>query len=74
MKTKQIAQTCLDAMQLREESWSEVEKRYTKSEMTCCKEACGKNEIDEDLAELMYLANSWPNDVYEWAQEVLLKK
>jgi hypothetical protein len=74
METKQIAQACLDAMKIHEDSWFAAKNIYTKDEMVCCTEACEKNGVDTDLAELMYLARySWPNDVDFWAESILRK-
>ncbi len=74
METKQIAQACLDAVEIHEDSWFATKNKYTKDEMDCCIEACEKNGVDKDLAELMYLATfTWLNDVCDWAKEALRK-
>jgi len=69
----EVAKACLKMMELHEKSWSEG--RYFKHTTDCAKEACKLLGVDPDFWEIIYLAtDSWPNDIQDWANELLRRK
>lgn len=68
---KKIAAATKLGVDIRENSWDKVTNEYTIDSRDAFVQAAKQIGIDEKYAELLDLANYWPNDLDDWCNEVL---
>jgi hypothetical protein len=71
---KKIAKALLDAMRMREDSYSEDEMEYTKYNEDCLIAACKLHGLSPNLWALLSLGIQWGNDIQRWCEDVLADK
>lgn len=71
MDVKIVARAVVTAQDAHEASWDSDGSRYTVDREDCFKAACEMLGLPVRLAEVLYLANTWSNDMRAWAEETL---
>jgi hypothetical protein len=66
-----IAKAVLIAQDAHEGSYNDSENRYTADYKDCFEAACQQLGLPVSLVDVLYLANTWSNDLRIWANSVM---